>query len=186
MSSLAAFTSGPGTFLLRERPLRSRLWRKFRKRMDVASGSFRFDVERLAMRLAAACDWVDREAVAGAHHTVLLGSSTAAAAALEAAVRLPGRVFAVAARGGRVDLVADALPRVRTPVLLMVGGADRESVRRNSDAVDRLPRGAVLLKVPRAGRTLEEPGALGFVAEHLVRWRDRLEARQRGRDKWHA
>jgi pimeloyl-ACP methyl ester carboxylesterase len=85
-----------------------------------------------------------------------------------------------------VDLVADALPRVQTPVLLMVGGADRASVRRNSDAVDRLPRGAVLLKVPRAGRTLEEPGALGFVAEHLVSWLDRLEARARGGDKWHA
>ena len=156
------------------------------QRMDAATGSLRFDVERLAARLACACDWAEHEGVAGAHHTVLLGSSTAAAAALEAAVRLPGRVFAVAARGGRVDLVADALPRVRTPVLLMVGGADRESVRRNSDAVDRLPRGAVLLKVPRAGRTLEEPGALGFVAEHLVSWLDRLEARQRGGDKWHA
>jgi putative phosphoribosyl transferase len=156
------------------------------QRLDAAGGSFRFDVRRLAERLTSACGWADREGVAGAHHTVLVGSSTAAAAALEAAARLPGRVFAVAARGGRVDLVADVLPRVRTPVLLMVGGADRESVRRNSDAVDRLPRGAVLLKVPRASRTLEEPGALGYVAEHLVSWLDRLEARERGGDKWHA
>lgn len=156
------------------------------QRMDAAGGAFRFDVGKLASRLESACDWVEREGVAGAHHTVLVGSSTAAAAALETAARRPGKVFAVAARGGRVDLVADTLPRVRTPVLLMVGGADRESVRRNSSAVDRLPRGAVLLKVPRAGRTFEEPGALGFVAEHLVSWLDRLEARERGGDKWHA
>lgn len=156
------------------------------QRMDAVSESYRFDVGRLATRLASACDWVDREGVAGAHHTVLAGSNTAAAAALETAARRPGRVFAVAARGGRVDLVAEALPRVKTPVLLMVGGADRESVRRNNDAVDRLPRGALLIKVPRASRTLEEPGALGFVAEHLVSWLDRLESRERRSDTWRA
>jgi putative phosphoribosyl transferase len=156
------------------------------QRLDAETPAFRFDIDRLASRFASACEWVEREGVAGAHHTVLTGSGTAAAAALETAARRPHRVFAVATRGGRVDLVTDSLPRVRTPVLLVVGGADRESVRRNSSAVDRLPRGAVLLKVPRAGRTLEEPGALGFVAEHFVSWLDRLEARERGGDKWHA
>jgi putative phosphoribosyl transferase len=156
------------------------------QRVDATTGSHRFDVERLASRLASACEWAEHEGVAGAHHIVLLGSNTAAAAALETAARHPDRVFAVAARGGRVDLVADALPRVRTPVLLMVGSADRQSVRRHSDAIDRLPRGAVLVKVPRAGRQLDEPGALGFVAEHVVSWLDRLEARQHGGDKWPA
>ena len=146
-------------------------------RADDVSVSFRFDVERIAARLASACEWVEREGVAGAHRTTLIGASTAAAAALVTTARRPGRIFAVVARGGRVDLAATVLPEVKAPVLLIVGGADRETLRRNTDALEQLPRGAVLMRVPRAGHTFQEPGTLGVVAEHIVNWVERLELR---------
>ena len=38
--------------------------------------------------------------------------------------RAAGRVGAVVSRGGRPDLAGDALPRVRAPTLLIVGGHD--------------------------------------------------------------
>jgi pimeloyl-ACP methyl ester carboxylesterase len=102
------------------------------------------------------------------------------------AARRPGKIFAVVTRGGRVDLASEALPRVQAPVLLIVGAADRQALRRNSDAVDRLPRGALLIRIPRVGPTFEEPGSLGVAAEHVVSWLDRLEARQHRGDRWHA
>jgi putative phosphoribosyl transferase len=154
--------------------------------MDDEKPSYRFDIDRLATRLASACDWAESEGVPGAHRTVLLGAATSSAAALVAAARRPGRVFAVASRGGRPDLAVDALPNVKNPVLLIVGGADDQTLRHNTSAIDRLPRGAVLVRVPRSGHGFEEPGALGLVGEHLVSWLDRLEARQRTGLRWHA
>jgi putative phosphoribosyl transferase len=153
---------------------------------DDKNGSFRFDLGRLATRLASVCEWVEREGVAGAHRTILVGANTGAAAALATAARRPGRIFAVVARGGRVDLARNVLSDVRTPVLLIVGGSDREALRRHTEALERLPRGAVLMKVPRAGHTFDEPGTLGVAAEYIVGWLDRLELRQRSGEKWQA
>jgi hypothetical protein len=81
-------------------------------------------------------------------------------------------------RGGRVDLAGDALQRVRVPVLLVVGGADGETLRHNRDALRALPASARLRVVPDAGHTFEEPGALGAVAEHAVRWLERARGRR--------
>jgi putative phosphoribosyl transferase len=153
---------------------------------DDAHAAIRFDVNRLATRLACVCEWAEREGVPGAHRTALIGADTGAAAALVTSARRPGRIFAVVARAGRVDLAADVLPAVRNPVLMIVGAADHESLSRNTIALDQLPRGAVLLRVSRAGRSFEEPGALGALAEHLVSWLERLESRQRRGSQWHA
>jgi putative phosphoribosyl transferase len=141
--------------------------------------SRRFDVQRAAARLACACEWAESEGVAGAHRTILAASSAGAAAALVTAARRPGRIGAVVARGGRVDLAGADLGRVQAPVLLIAGAADLDAMRRNSDALERMYHGAVSIRIPRAGSTFEEPGALGAVAEHTVAWLDRLDARSR-------
>ena len=151
-----------------------------------SDASLRLDVERITTRLVCAWEWAEREGVAGAHRTSLIGSSTGAAAALATAARYPGRILTVIARGGRIDLAADVLPRVTAPVLMIVGSADRETLRRNAAAIERLPRGAVLMKVPRAGRGFEEPGTLGIVAEYIVNWLDRLQPLSRRERQWGA
>src|SRR5262249_24839494 len=73
-----------------------------------------------------------------------------------------------------------------TPVLLIVGAEDRLTLQRSSEAVERLPRGAVLIRVPRTGARFDEPGSLGLAAEHIVSWIDRLEIRPRIGDAWDA
>src|SRR5512139_2028463 len=83
-----------------------------------------FDIPLLAGRLVDAVSWLDAQPSLARLPLGLFGASTGAAAALVAAARLPHRVGAVVSRGGRPDLARDALDRVRTPTLLIVGGAD--------------------------------------------------------------
>ena len=138
------------------------------------------DLPRMTERLTSVCEWVAQKNFDGAHRTILIGAGTGAAAALATAARRPAHLFAVIARAGRVDLATHLLCHVTAPVLLIVGGVDREALRRNSEAMRALPRGALLVRVPRAGHTFTEPGALGAVAEQAVRWMERLERQCRG------
>src|SRR5436190_1957545 len=66
------------------------------------------------------------------------GASTGGGAALVAAARRPTRVGAVVSRGGRPDLAGDALPAVRAPTLLLVGGNDEPVIGLNRQALARL------------------------------------------------
>ena len=59
------------------------------------------------------------------------GASTGAAAALIAAAKLPNDIATVVSRGGRPDLAANYLPRVKAPTLLLVGGLDTEVIELN-------------------------------------------------------
>jgi putative phosphoribosyl transferase len=145
---------------------------------DAERDLMRFDVARVAARLTDVCDWTVRTGVHGARRTILIGSSTGAAVALATAAQRQANTFAVVVRGGRIDLTGSRLSRVRAPVLLVVGEADRETLRLNTDAMRSLPRGAKLIRVRGAGHSFDEPGALGAVAEHTVKWLDRLTTRR--------
>ena len=105
-----------------------------------------------------------------AERTRLFGASTGAAAALVAAARDPGSVFAVVSRGGRPDLAADSLKLVRAPTLLIVGGEDPVVLDLNKSALRQLPRGSALEVVPGATHLFEEPGKLEAVSPLACRW----------------
>src|SRR5205823_3303407 len=93
------------------------------------------------------------------------GASTGGGAALVAAARRPDRIGAVVSRGGRPDMAGDALPVVRAPTLLIVGGDDGPVIRMNEEALEEL--GAPIKKlviVPGASHLFEEPGTLEEVA----------------------
>jgi putative phosphoribosyl transferase len=57
------------------------------------------------------------------------GSSIGGGAALVAAAEVGQRIDAVVSRGGRPDLAGDALPRMQSPTLLIVGGYDDAVIR---------------------------------------------------------
>ena len=134
-----------------------------------------FDIPLLASRLVGAIEWV-AAAPGTAHLPIgLFGASTGAAAALRAAADDPDRVRAVVSRGGRPDLAGDALPRVRAPVLLLVGGHDREVLALNEQARDAMTCPVELVVVPGATHLFEEPGTLEAVADRAAAWfADRL------------
>lgn len=131
----------------------------------------RFDLPLLSGRLVAAIEWAAQDERTRGLPIGLFGASTGAASALEVAARLPGRIAAVVSRGGRPDLAsANALHRVRAPVLLIVGGHDEEVLDLNRAAATRMVAPHELVIVHGASHLFEEPGALEVVAAHARRW----------------
>lgn len=128
-----------------------------------------FDIPLLASRLEEALDWLDSGPLASLP-VGLFGASTGAAAALIAAARRPQAVSAVVSRGGRPDLAAAALPRVKAPTLLIVGGYDDVVIELNQAAHDLLKCERRLEIVPGATHLFEEPGTLEVVIELAAAW----------------
>jgi dienelactone hydrolase len=129
-----------------------------------------FDIPLLATRLSFAADW-SRAQTETAHLPIgYFGASTGAGAALVAASAPRSPVQAVVSRGGRPDLAGDALPHVRAPTLLLVGGSDLQVIELNRMAYDRIAAAKDLVIVPGAGHLFEEPGTLGEVQRHAIRW----------------
>jgi dienelactone hydrolase len=138
--------------------------------VDETTRRLRFDVEMLARRLQDAAAWAARAPGTASLRTGFFGASTGAAAALVAAARMGEGVGAVVSRGGRPDLAGDALPRVRCPVLLVVGGLDDVVVDLNEEAFARLGGPREMRVVPGATHLFEEPGALEEVARLAAEW----------------
>ncbi len=92
--------------------------------VDLQTRHLRFDIGLLAERLVSATEWLAQRP--DTRHLAIgyFGASTGAAAAIVAATRRPDVIGAIVSRGGRPDLAGPALPRVRAPTLLIVGGND--------------------------------------------------------------
>lgn len=138
--------------------------------MDSRTGHLRFDIGLLSERVLAAIDWLGRQPEARGLRLGCFGASTGAAAALVAAAARPDEISAVVSRGGRPDLAGDALPRVRAPTLLIVGGEDHLVSTLNQQALARLRAEARLEIIPGATHLFEEPGALEAVARLAAQW----------------
>ena len=132
----------------------------------------RFDIALLAQRLAAACDWLHDEPSTANQHIGLFGASTGAAAALQVAANMGHAISAVVSRGGRPDLAGnEALDKVVSPTLLIVGGNDDVVIDLNRDAFARLHRcEKELVIVPGATHLFEEAGTLEQVASLATGW----------------
>jgi alpha-beta hydrolase superfamily lysophospholipase len=130
----------------------------------------RFDIELLTHRLIAATHWVRSDPATRDLPLGYFGASTGAAAALKAAAVLEEEIRAVVSRGGRPDLAAPDLSRVRAATLLIVGGADDVVLELNRAAYRELGSVKELMIVPGATHLFEEPGALGEVARAAAVW----------------
>jgi len=149
--------------------------------VDVQNARYRFDIPRLGSRVRAAAEWT--QTVAGIRDLPVgyFGASTGAAAALVAAAERPDLVHAVVSRGGRPDLADDALARVRAPTLLIVGGADRDVLNLNREAMRRMLAHVEVHVVNGATHLFEEPGTLEEVERVAGEWFDRYLTRRRGK-----
>jgi putative phosphoribosyl transferase len=145
--------------------------------VDLRTRALRFDLGLLAARVAGTVDWLASHPQTSSLPVGLFGASTGGGAALVASVQRPDAVRAVVSRGGRPDLAGDALPAVRAPTLLVVGGADDVVLDLNRAALARLGCTKELSVVPRATHLFEEPGALEEVARLAAGWFTRHLAR---------
>jgi putative phosphoribosyl transferase len=138
--------------------------------VDQYTAHLRFDIPLLAERLAAATGWLKDDPSTRAFPVGYFGASTGGGAALVAAASAPEHVGAVVSRGGRPDLAGVALPRVRAPTLLIVGGRDLAVLDLNRAAMARMQAETRLEIVPGATHLFEEPGALETVARLAGDW----------------
>lgn len=129
-----------------------------------------FDIDVLTWRLIVATHWIRRRPGFETMDVGYFGASTGAAAALQAAAREPNGVAAVVSRGGRPDLAAPWLARVRAPTLLLVGERDPVVLELNREAFHVLDCEKEFVIVPGATHLFEEPGALEHVAARAAEW----------------
>lgn len=136
--------------------------------IDERTRHLRFDIGLLADRLAGAVMWLangERSRL----RVGLFGASTGGGAALVVAARLPD-IGAVVSRGGRPDLAGDALPLVKAPTLLIVGGHDEPVIELNREAYDRMSAPREMAIIPGATHLFEEPGTLEAVGRLASTW----------------
>jgi pimeloyl-ACP methyl ester carboxylesterase len=144
------------------------LLRKEEEAIDMRTRQLRFDIGLLAQRLIDATYWIKGDL--DYLQVGYFGSSTGGGAALVAAAELGENVGAVVSRGGRPDLAGEALPRVKSPTLLIVGGLDYPVIEMNREAYARLRCEKELKIVPGATHLFEEPGTLEEVARLAAEW----------------
>jgi dienelactone hydrolase len=138
--------------------------------IDVHTRRLRFDIGLLAQRLVDVTHWLEWEEETSHLRPGYFGSSTGGGAALVAAAALGEKVGAVVSRGGRPDLAGAALPLVKAPTLLIVGGRDYPVIEMNREALARLNCEKKLEIVPGATHLFEQPGALEEVARLAAGW----------------
>jgi dienelactone hydrolase len=138
--------------------------------IDMQTRHLRFDISLLAQRLVDVTHWLEGEEGTSHLRHGYFGSSTGGGAALVAAAALGDQVGAVVSRGGRPDLAGDALPLVKAPTLLIVGGRDYPVIEMNREALAQLRCEKKLEIVPGATHLFEEPGALEQVAQLAATW----------------
>src|SRR5713226_8622310 len=138
--------------------------------VDLYTREHRFDISLLAERLVHATKWTKQQKKISDLRIGYFGSSTGGGAALVAAAELPDEVGAVVSRGGRPDLAGDALPKVKAPALLIVGGEDHVVIDLNEQARAQMKCECKIDIVPGATHLFEEPGALEKVAKVAADW----------------
>lgn len=139
------------------------------QRWDNLTGVLRFDISLLADRLTRVIEAIAHDAELRPLALGLFGASTAAAAVLVAATRA-ATVQAVVSRGGRTDLAAQALRRVRAPTLQVVGAQDPVTLHVNEQTCRALHCTQHLEVVKGATHLFKEPGALADVARLTGNW----------------
>ncbi|QQS41258.1 MAG: dienelactone hydrolase family protein [Acidobacteriota bacterium] len=140
------------------------------ERVDQATRHLRFDIALLASRLKAAARWIQNRNLTRHLKIGFFGSSTGGGAALVAAAQMGPEVGAIVSRGGRPDLAGDALARVASPSLLIVGELDEQVIALNKYAMQQMNCEKQLIIVPGATHLFEEPGTLEAVAKHAAEW----------------
>jgi putative phosphoribosyl transferase len=138
--------------------------------LDIRTREHRFNISLLAERLVHATKWAKEQKETRDLRIGYFGSSTGGGAALVAAAEMPDEVGAVVSRGGRPDLAGEALPKVKAPTLLIVGGEDHIVIGMNEEARAQMRCEVKIDIVPGASHLFEEPGTLEQVATLASDW----------------
>lgn len=120
--------------------------------------------------LIASTNWLHSHSEYHSLKLGLLGSGTGAATAVTAAAELGTGIKAMVLLSGRLDLAKAALPKIKSPTLLITGELDFQTVNINKYAQKHLKVPNQLAIVPGASHLFEEPDKLNEAAHIAVPW----------------
>lgn len=132
--------------------------------------SNRFDIDLITNRLIETSLYLSANTETKKLKIGYYGASTGATAAIRAAAELPELIHAVVSRGGRPDLANNALLRIKSPTLLIVGELDTEVLELNKNAFKKLCCIKKLEVVEGATHLFEEPGTLNIATKLACEW----------------
>lgn len=130
----------------------------------------RFNIDLLADRLVVATQWIIKQKDMQNVPIGFFGASTGAASALKATPFLGSKIKAIVSRGGRPDMAAPILDKIKTPTLLIVGGNDGVVIDLNKKAYAELSGIKKLEIIEGATHLFSEPGKLEAVAKLTCNW----------------
>jgi dienelactone hydrolase len=137
---------------------------------DANSPDLHSDVALRAQRLEQVLHWLGTHPATARLPVGCFCTGVGAGVALVAAAGRPEAVSAVVLRGGRPDLAGAALPRVRAPTLLIVGGGEPPAVQLHRQALAQLRCEKDMVIVPGTTQHFEEPAALDEVVCQARHW----------------
>ncbi len=137
---------------------------------DVRTQRFRSDIQTLSRRVSGIVDWLAAHPAAKVLPVAFHGTGTSAALGVVAARQRPGRVQALIACSGRMDLVQATLDELDVPSLLIVGEEDTETLEINRHALQALRGPAELVLVPETGPIFEAPEVTERMADSIADW----------------
>ncbi|MBK8610705.1 MAG: dienelactone hydrolase family protein [Chitinophagaceae bacterium] len=129
----------------------------------------RLDIDLLTKRLVDVTAWIESFEATKGIPIGYFGTGTGAAAALQAAAKLP-QINAVVSGSGRAHLAIDVLHRVNIPTLLIVGSLHEDILQLNKKAFAAMVCKKKLEIVEGANHLFEEPGKLEIVSELACTW----------------
>ncbi|BAY81979.1 dienelactone hydrolase [Calothrix parasitica NIES-267] len=139
--------------------------------IDLRSKHCSSNVQFLVKRLTAATNWLLDYPLTSHLKIGYFGEQTGADAALLAAAENKSAVGAVVSCSGKNCLTQDALSRLQTPSLLIVGENDLPAITTNQDAVEQIQITDKELKIiPNVGRQFKETGAIEEIARLASHW----------------
>jgi len=130
----------------------------------------RFEIDLITNRLIEVTRWLRNQKNMKKMEFSYFGSSTGAAAALKASLKLQKEIKAIVSRGGRPDLVISDLLKVTTPTLLIIGELDGEVVKLNQRAYKSLSGIKKMEIISDATHLFEEPGKIEEVSKMAADW----------------
>lgn len=130
----------------------------------------RGDVDLQAGRIISARAWIRKQESFHDLKIGLFGVGTGAAAAMKVTAMLGNEIGALVTRNGRPDLAGDALLKITSPTLLIVGGNGPADLERNQTAFQKLTCVKAIEIVEGASHVFDEPGTIDQVAYFANAW----------------
>ncbi len=139
--------------------------------------SLHCDLGTLAMRLVEVTDWLQQAPHTQHLQVGYLGlQGNGSHVAFLAATERHDRIKAIVAPNSNLETIELALPHVKAPTLLVVGGMDDIGIKRNKRSLRLLPSGSEMAIVPRSDSQFREARNLEFIGQLTSQWFHKLDA----------